>query len=156
MRAKYVFDTSALIGAWVRAYPPDSFPVVWDRMDGLATSGQLLVPEEVYEELHAQDDALLAWVKDRSSAIVVPTSRAVMLEARAVLADHEGLTKAGTGRGKADPFVIALARLQTCPVVTQEQGGTAAKPRIPFVCKGRSIPCMTMLDVIRSEKWKFV
>ncbi len=155
MTVEYVFDTSSLIGAWVRTYPPDSFPVVWDRMDGLAAAGNLLVPEEVFEELRAQDDDLLAWVKARSDAIVVPTSRAVMLEARAVLADHEGLTKTGTGRGKADPFVIALARLRDCPVVTQEQGGSASKPRIPFVCKGRGIPCMSMLEVIRSEGWRF-
>src|SRR5262249_24869622 len=141
--------------AWVRAYPPDSFPVVWDRMDGLAHAGRLLVPEEVYEELHAQDDDLLAWIKERSTTVVVPTSRAVMLEARAVLADHEGLTKTGTGRGKADAFVVALARLQSCLVGTQEQGGSTAKPRIPFVCKRRDIPCMSMLDVIRAEKWKF-
>jgi len=52
-------------------------------MDGLAAAGNLLVPEEVFEELRAQDDDLLAWVKARSDAIVVPTSRAVMLEARA-------------------------------------------------------------------------
>jgi Domain of unknown function (DUF4411) len=151
----YVFDTSSLIGAWVRTYPPDSFPVVWDRMDGLAISGNLLVPEEVYEELKAQDDDLLAWVKQRSDAIVVPTSRAVMLEARAILADHEGLTKSGTGRGKADPFVIALARLKSRPVVTQEQGGSATKPRIPFVCRTRGIACMSMLEVIRAEGWRF-
>jgi|SRR5579863_3995079 len=152
---KYVFDTSSLIGAWVRMYPPDSFPVVWDRIDELATAGNLLVPEEVLEELRAQDDDLLDWVKERSDSIVVPTNRAVMLEARAVLTDHEGLTKTGTGRGRADPFVIALARLSDCPVVTQEQGGSASKPRIPFVCRRRGIPCMSMLDVIRSEGWRF-
>jgi hypothetical protein len=152
---EYVFDTSSLIGAWVRTYPPDSFPVVWDRMDGLATAGNLLVPEEVYEELKSQDDDLLAWVKERSATVVVPTSRAVMLEARAVLADHEGLTKTGTGRGKADPFVIALGRLRGCPVVTQEQGGSAAKPRIPFVCTTRGVACMSMLEVIRAEGWRF-
>lgn len=155
MTVGYVFDTSSLIGAWVRTYPPDSFPVVWDRMDGLAQAGNLLVPEEVFEELRAQDDELLAWVKERSGIIVIPTSRAVMLEARAVLADHEGLTKAGTGRGRADPFVIALARIRQCPVVTQEQGGSASKPRIPFVCQGRGIHCMSTLDVIRSEGWRF-
>ena len=152
---EYVFDTSSLIGAWVRTYPPDSFPVVWDRMDGLATAGNLLVPEEVYEELKSQDDDLLAWVKERLAAVVVPTTRAVMLEARAVLADHEGLTKTGTGRGKADPFVIALARLRGFPVVTQEQGGSAAKPRIPFVCAARGVACMSMLEVIRAEGWRF-
>lgn len=152
----YIFDTSSLIGAWVRAYPPDTFPVVWDRMDGLAAAGDLLVPEEVYEKLSAQDDDLWAWVKERSTAIVVPTTRAVMLEARAILADHEGLAKTGTGRGKADPFVIALANLRDSPVVTQEQGGSAAKPRIPFVCTDRGIACMSILDVIRAERWRFV
>ena len=76
----YVFDTSSLIGAWVRAYPPDAFPVVWDHMDGLATSGNLLVPEEVYEELSAQDDDLLEWVKERSGLIVIPTTRAVPIQ----------------------------------------------------------------------------
>jgi hypothetical protein len=152
---KYVFDTSSLIGAWVRAYPPDTFPVVWDRLDGLAHTGNLLIPEEVFEELKAQEDDLLAWVKERSDIVVIPTTRAVMLEARAVLSDHEGLTKAGTGRGRADPFVIAQARISQCPVVTQEQGGSSTKPRIPFVCQGRAIPCISMLDVIRSEGWRF-
>jgi hypothetical protein len=78
-----------------------------------------------------------------------------MLEARAILADHEGLTKTGTGRGRADPFVIALAGLNSCPVVTQEQGGSATKPRIPYVCRNRGITCMSMLEVIRAEEWRF-
>ena len=140
----------------MRTYPPDAFPVVWDHMDSLAATGSLLVPEEVYEELGAQDDELLAWVKQRSSTIVMLTMRAVMLEARAILADHEALTKTGIGRGKADPFVIALAGLRGDPVVTQEQGGSAAKPRIPWVCSARGVTCMSMLDVIRAEGWKFV
>jgi hypothetical protein len=151
----YIFDTSSLIGGWVRTYPPDLFPVVWERMDELANEGRLLAPEEVYEELKGQDDGLQQWVKQRSAAIVVPTSRAIMLEARAVLADHQGLTKTGTGRGKADPFVIALAALQGCPVVTQEQGGSLNKPRIPFVCGDRGVACLSLLDVIRNEGWRF-
>jgi Domain of unknown function (DUF4411) len=78
-----------------------------------------------------------------------------MLEARAILADHEYLTKTGTGRGKADTFVIALASLRGCPVVTEEQGGSAAKPRIPYVCNVRAVPCMGILAVIRAEGWRF-
>jgi hypothetical protein len=151
----YVFDTSALIGAWVRSYPPDAFPRLWSEMDALAAANRLLVPEEVYEELKAQDDDLFKWVKDRKDDVVQATSRAMMLEARAVLADHPHLTKTGTGRGRADPFVIALAALQGCPVVTQEQGGTAAKPRIPYVCADRAVACVAFLDVIRTEGWRF-
>jgi hypothetical protein len=151
----YVFDTSALIGAWVRSYPPDLFPRVWEQMDSLAADGRLIVPAEVLDELGAQDDALLAWVKERATAIIVPTTRAVMLEARAVLADFPHLTKTGTGRGRADPFVIAEAALRGLPVVTQEQGGSTSKPRIPFVCQQRGIACHAILDVIRAEGWRF-
>lgn len=151
----YVFDTSSLVGAWVRSYPPDLFPGVWEHMDELAQAGQLIAPEDVLEELKAQDDELLAWVKARTDAIIVPTTRALLLEARDVLADHQGLTKAGTGRGRADPFVIALASLRQCPVVTQEQGGTPSKPRIPFVCSARGVACMSILEVIRVEGWRF-
>ena len=151
----YVFDTSALIGAWVRSYPPDLFPRLWEQMDLLAADGRLIVPEEVLDELGAQDDALLAWVKARAATVVVPTTRAVMLEARAVLADHPHLTKTGTGRGRADPFVIAEASLRALPVVTQEQGGSANKPRIPYVCQQRGVECRAILDVIRAEGWRF-
>jgi hypothetical protein len=151
----YVFDTSALVGAWVRSYPPDLFPRVWEEMQQLCDSGRLLVPEEVLDELRAQDDNLLAWVKARADAMVAPTSRALMLEARAVLADHPFLTKTGTGRGRADPFVVALASLRGLPVVTQEQGGSAAKPRIPYVCQQRGVGCMGVLEVIRAEGWRF-
>lgn len=151
----YVFDTSSLVGAWVRSYPPDLFPGVWEHMSELAEAGQLIAPEDVLEELKAQDDDLLAWVKARTDAIVVPTTRALLLEARAVLADHPGLTKTGTGRGRADPFVIALAAQRGCPVVTQEQGGSAGKPRIPYVCSTRGVACMPILEVIRTEGWRF-
>lgn len=79
-----------------------------------------------------------------------------MLEARAVLADHPMLTKGGTGRSAGDLFVIALASLTSCPLVTTERGGTPSKPRIPSVCIGRGITCLTPLEVvIRAERWSF-
>ena len=151
----YVFDASALIGAWVRSYPPDLFPRVWEQMDSLAVDSRLLVPAEVLAELERQDDELLAWVKERADSIVIPTTRALMLEVRAILEEFPHLTKTGTGRGKADPFVIALAKLRNMPVVTLEQGGSAQKPRIPYVCRQRNIHCMATLDVIRAEGWRF-
>lgn len=151
----YVWDTSALLGSWVRNYPPDRFPSFWTQMDGLVAAGRLLCPEEVLEELKAQDDELYGWVLTRKSAIVVPTTRALLLEAKDVLADHPHLTKTGTGRGKADPFVIALAAQASCSVVTTELGGSQSKPRIPYVCGARGVECLPILDVIRTEGWTF-
>lgn len=124
-------------------------------MDKLGQAGRLVVPEEVLEELSERDDDLHAWVKERQSTLVETTTNAVMLEARAVLFDHPELTKVGTGRGKADPFVIATAQLRNCPVVTEEQGGTDRKPRIPFVCGKRGVPVHSVMEVIRLEGWTF-
>jgi hypothetical protein len=151
----YVFDTSAFIEAWVRSYPPDTFKALWEHMSQLADDGRIIAPEEVLDELKAQDDDLHAWVRDRGDTIIVPTSRALMLEARAILAEHPRLAMSGTGRSPADPFVIGLAGMRGCPVVTQELGGTASKPRIPYVCEQRNIACMTFLQVIRAEGWVF-
>lgn len=151
----YVVDTSSFIGAWVRTYPPLVFPGLWDRVDRLIEAGRLVTPEECVEELAAQDDDLHKWVKARADKLVVPTTRAVMVEARSVLAAHPFLTKSGTGRGKADPFVIALAVIRGDTVVTQERGGSSDKPRIPYVCLDRGVNCIAMLDVITAEGWRF-
>ena len=151
----YVLDTSALVGAWRRKYPPEVFPTLWEHLDDMGQAGGLFVPEEVFGELGKQDDDLAMWVKERANYLVVPTSRAVMLGARAVLADHPKLSMAGTGRGRADPFVIAEAQARSCSVVTEEQGGSLAKPRIPFVCAQFGVECCEILDVIRAEGWTF-
>lgn len=151
----YVLDTSALIGAWQRKYPPDVFPSLWDNLDRLGRNGELFVPEEVMGELARQDDELHAWVSDRAEQLVVVSSRAVFLSVRAILHDHPKLTMPGAGRGKADPFVIAEAQARGCPVVTEERGGSEAKPRIPYVCRSLGIECMEFLDVIKAEQWTF-
>lgn len=151
----YVLDTSALIGAWQRKYPPEVFPSLWENLDQLGRDGGLFVPEEVLGELRRQDDDLHKWVSDRSDHFVVVADRAVYLAVRAILHDHPRLTMPGLGRGRADPFVIAEAQARGCPVVTEERGGSAAKPRIPYVCQTLGVPSIEVLDVIRAEAWTF-
>lgn len=151
----YVIDTSGLIGAWQRTYPPEVFPALWDNLEVLGETGQLLVPEEVHRELKRQSDDLYDWVEQRKAQIVVPTDRAVLVTVRAILADHPRLTMPGTGRGLADPFVIAQAELRRCPLITEERGGAVDKPRIPYVCSVRGVESMGMLSLIRREGWTF-
>ena len=151
----YVLDTSALIGAWVRTYPPASFPNFWDHLDATAQQGRIVVPEEVVTELKAKQDELLTWVRDREEWLKAPTTRAVMDKTRAVLERHPGLTQPSTGRGRADPFVIATAWELGMTVVTEERGGSDAKPKIPSVCKLLGIDCLSVVDLIRREGWTF-
>ena len=118
MVSAYVFDTSALIGAWVRSYPPENFPNFWNNMDAMAQVGRLVVPQEV-------------------------------------LVAHPALIKPGTGRNRADPFVIATSLELGMTVVTEERGGSEAKPKIPSVCKALSIDCVSVVELIRRERWTF-
>lgn len=152
----YVFDTSGLIDAWTRYYPPDSFPRLWELFDELIHDNKAWAPQEVLAELSAKEgDALHEWVKEREGTLVLPTNRAVMVEVKAILTKHPNLTKSGTGRNFADPFAIAHASLKGCPVVTGERGGTPAKPRIPYVCRELGVDCISVIELIRAEGWQF-
>lgn len=151
----YVLDTSALIGAWARTYPPANFPNFWDRLDATAQQGRIVVPEEVETELKTKQDELLTWVRDREEWLKAPTTRAVMDKTRAVLEEYPGLTQPNAGKGTADPFVIATAWELEMTVVTEERGGSEARPKIPSVCRALDIDCVAVVDLIRREGWTF-
>lgn len=151
----YVFDTSALIGMWKRTYPPEQFPTLWDKMDELASRGRILGPEEVLGELSRMDDAVHQWAKDRAETTVAPTTRPLMQAVRDLLGAHPYLMKTGRNRNSADPFVIAQAAFDGRTVVTEEKGGVAAKPTIPYICRERRIDCIAPLDFIKEEGWQF-
>jgi hypothetical protein len=48
---QYSIDTSALLDAWIRWYPPDIFSKLWINVDELIASGNLFASEEVLVEL---------------------------------------------------------------------------------------------------------
>ena len=73
-----------------------------------------------------------------------------------ILVDFEKLVDTRNNRSAADPFVIALARLHRCSVVTGERAsGSAQRPHIPDVCSALSVPCVSLLQMIRAEGWTF-
>lgn len=148
-------DTSALLDGWSRRYPPAHFPKLWLRIDDLIQDGRFLVSDEVIEEVKEHDDGLKAWIIERRDKIAVPTDEAVTVSVRDVLKSHSRLVMSGSGRNRADPFVIAVARLRGASVVTGEKGGTAERPKIPYVCSDLQIPCLEFLDLIKGEGWVF-
>jgi len=64
--------------------------------------------------------------------------------------------KTGKGIYGADPFVIALAKVEDLIVVTGERAtNNLAKPKIPDVCNDMGIECINILDLMRREGWQF-
>jgi hypothetical protein len=53
---KYSIDTSAILDAWTRYYPPDVMPGLWKQLEELVDNGQLLATEEVLYELEKKED----------------------------------------------------------------------------------------------------
>lgn len=129
----YCFDTSSLIECWSRSYPEDVLPGLWSNLADLIEFGHVRCPEEVRVELKRQDTGLWRWA-DKQTGLYVPLDEPIQVATARMLAEHPLLMKATKNRNGADPFVIATALVNGFTVVTEEQGGTANKPKIPSVC----------------------
>lgn len=152
---KYSVDTSILIEAWVRHYPPDIFPRVWERLDQLIAGGVLIATGEVLTELEKKHDDLYAWAKQRS-IMFVPLTLDIQEATRRVLAESRGLVRERTERSRADPFVIALALVEQCPVLTYEKpSNSPRRPKIPDVCQTFGVRCLDLVGLFREQGWVF-
>ena len=152
----YSLDTSAILDGLVRFYPLDTFPQLWDNIDGTIAEGRVIASEEVWEEINEKADVAKSWASARRSSLFVPTDTTIATRVANLLSEHERLVMQLKNRNRADPFVIALAELRGATVVTGEgSDGTARRPKIPYVCQQRNIPCIRFLEFIQAEGWTF-
>lgn len=150
----YCIDTSALIAAWQERYPPENFPNFWKRMDTLIGEKRLVAPTEVMVETTKRSDELHKGLSARKH-MFRELEDAIQIEAANVLAKFPRLVGERKLRTSADPFVIALARVEGFQLVTGEKPtGSHARPNIPDVCSAFGMaPCMGLLEMIKAEKW---
>jgi hypothetical protein len=152
---RYSVDTSAILDAWIRYYPPDVFPGVWDRLDDLIKDGSLRATEEVLIELERKHDEVYAWAREREKLFIAIDDR-IQDVVSDILMSHERLLDTRAGRSAGDPFVIALAEIERCIVVTGERAtNSMIRPHIPDVCIARGVRSMTVIELLRAEGWRF-
>lgn len=150
---RYSIDTSSLIAGFRDRLPYEVFPTFWTRdLPRLVASGELRATEEVLVELRVQDDELLAFVGDLVD-LFVEIDEPIQREVRIVLRQHPRLLHAG--RSGADPFVIALAKINNCAVVCEEGRGKRAIPRIPDVSEALGIRCINLIGLVREQGWTY-
>lgn len=149
----YSVDSSALIHAWRRAYPPANFPQFWSRLDDLIKENRFLSSIEVLKELKRKDDDLFKWCKHRSEMFLSITDD-LQDQVIEIMGTYPRLVDTVTGRSGADPFVIGLARMfqPDWKVLSEEHPG---KQRIPDVCKAEDIHCIKLVELIQNEGWIF-
>jgi uncharacterized protein DUF4411 len=153
---RYSIDTSSLINGLRLHYPYESFPRLWNEdLPSLVVSGDLRATEEVRIELDRQDDELVQWIEGYSNELFVEVDEEIQHQVRGILARHPALIHAGRGRSGADPFVIALAKMNDCTVVTEERNGSAKHPKIPDVCGALDLRCIRLIELIREQGWVY-
>jgi hypothetical protein len=152
----YSVDSSALIHAWRRAYPPKHFRGFWKEIDGLIEAGRLYSSVEVLREIERKDDELHDWCRARAD-IFKPIDDGVQDQVIEIMGLYPRLVDTVKGRSGADPFVIALARMNDPEwiVLSEESNGRKDSPKIPDVCHGEGLRCMRLVELIVEENWLF-
>ena len=151
---RYSVDTSIFIHAWNKAYPYERFPSLWREMGVLIDKGILIAADEVKGELEVQKDELYKWVQQRSH-IYIQSTAIIQQEVTNILKQFRGLANENSLIPVADPFVIALAKVKDCTVITQEKGGSIKNPNIPIVCKYYKIRCIDLFEFVNEQNWSF-
>jgi len=148
----YCIDTSALIAAWYERYKPNRFPKLWNELDELIKEGRLVSSSLVLRECSKQrSEELHDWLKPREAMFHMP-DEAVQVQVDFIVNTYTGLISAGKEKFQADPFVIALAKVNGYTVITEETG-PASLAKIPGVCAAMKVPCLNLMQFMDQEDW---
>jgi len=141
---------------WDRYYPIQTFPGLWVRLAKWIEKKEAQAIDEVLRELKRKDDALTAWSKKQKN-LFIEVDDAIQLVVADILSKFPRLVESGGSRSGADVFVIALAHIHECTVVTGEKRASSqtGKLKIPDVCDTLHIRCITLLDLIKEQRWTF-
>lgn len=153
----YSVDSSSLLHAWRRAYPPKRFSGLWAAIDKLIDDGRLVASIEVYHELKRKDDDVFEWAKARKESLFREIDDDVQTEVVRLMQAYPKLVDTGKGKSGGDPFVIAqaLAGDPRLVIITEEKGGSEKSPKIPYVCDQEGVRHIDLLTLIEEEDWSF-
>lgn len=145
---KYVFDANIFINLQ-RRQPIDLYKPLWEIISNLMRSGTIISSVEVLDEINRGNDELKEWVKQREDCFIESDTE-IQLCVRDILKQDHGLVDGGKKNNCADPFVIALAKLEKAKVVTEESpSGSENAPKIPDVCRKHGVEYLNFVDFMR-------
>ena len=96
---------------------------------------------------------MTSWLNGVTHVPIFSSKSMILSKRKSLLRKYPRLVDTRKGRSGADPFVIGLAQMHnpSLTVVTEEKGGTADKPHIPYVCQEEDIRCVSLLDLITEQ-----
>lgn len=140
----YVIDTSCL--THIDRQPNAN--AIWDTVIRLIEAGRLKTVQEVMGELKNVDATSHARLKDYRGQFVLGMSIELFVEAGRISHTYTRMSRPYHRNDSADPWLVAVAKLEGYVVVTDE---LPSKQRIPVVCGREGVECMNLVQFIESE-----
>lgn len=157
---KYLLDANIFIQAKNLHYGFDFCPAFWGWLKEQNIIGKVASIEKVADELTGEDE-LADWTKTQGKAFFLPADNAVVPALSAVSAwvntqSYEPAAIA-TFLQVADYWLIAHAKAYNWTVVTHEvPSESVRKIKIPNVCIGLKLHCISPYEMLRRERARFI
>ena len=156
----YLLDADALIQAKNGHYAFDFFPAFWDWLILANIDDKVFSNEKIRDQIYKIEDELSEWAAARGDSffLKLPDMSSALTEV-AEWVTNQNYEQAAISRflQDADYFLIAHALFSGFEIVTHEiMSNSIKKIKIPDVCKGLGIDCMTPFEMLRREKARFV
>jgi hypothetical protein len=157
----YLLDANVFIQAKRLHYGMDFCPAFWDWLCVQNEAGKVFSIEKVADELVVGGDDLSNWADQRGIAFFLPPDQGMIASLAAVgqWVQNQNYIPAAvsTFLQDADYYLIAYALAHNHIVVTHEVARDGTKRvKIPNVCIGVNVKCMTPFAMLRTEKARFI
>ena len=157
----YLLDADVFIRAKNLHYGFDFCPAFWDWLVEANERGRVFSIEKVGDELDAGADEFADRTSERDDGFFLPPNPEVLVAFGKV---GDWVTRQGyeptaidTFLQVADFYLVAQALAGVHAVVTHEIPSPSKKRiKIPNVCIGLGVKCLTPFDMLRRERARFV
>lgn len=150
----YIVDTDVLIGFY-DSLPMEVYETQWNLLKRYVEEKRLLICEAVFSEIKKAVE-LKKWLSNFDKLVIPCFTHDVIVEAKTIINSYPKLIDINNTSDQADPYVIALAKINGYTILTNEiYSEGSKKTRIPYICKQLSIDCMNTRQFYVEEKWKF-
>lgn len=157
----YLLDANVFIQAKNLHYGLDFCPAFWEWLIHSNDGKKVFSIEKVGDEVGAGSDDLATWAKQRAPGFFLKPDEAVLPALAKVSSWATSQTydaaAINTFLQVADYYLVAHALAHKLTVVTHEQPASSnRKIKIPNVCIGLGVKCITPYAMLRQEHARFV
>jgi Domain of unknown function (DUF4411) len=157
----YLLDANVFMSAKNLHYGLDFCPAFWDWLVAENSAGKLYSIEKVGDEVQAGADELSTWAEPLGAAFFLRPDASVLPSLALVSSwvSDQAYEPAAVSSflQVADYYLVAHAHSANHTVVTHETpANSKRKIKIPNVCIGLGVKCMTPFEMLRLERARFI